>query len=152
MAIAMGSLKNKEIMLIAHNLRRRFRKRGFEGIHDRFLKDEILRASQLEHDRTEEVCIKMDELADKDFTHHMTQAEYFRYKKNLWVSLNKSGNTGPLRNRSDFNDALSTLNHLHQESRERQFRPMPFWKYQQWHQSSSSSSSWWQWSDSWWSS
>ena len=46
----------------------------------------------------------------------------------------------------------STLNRLHQDSGERQLRPMRFWKYQQWHQSSSSSSSWWQWSDSWWSS
>ena len=49
----------------------------FEGIHDRFLNDPDFRASQLEHDRTEEVCIKMDGLADKDFTHHMTQAEFF---------------------------------------------------------------------------
>ena len=46
--------------------------------------------------------------------------------------------------RSDFNDALSTLNRLHQESGEIQLRPVPFWKSQYWHQSSSSSSSWWQ--------
>ena len=39
------------------------------------------RASQLEHDRDEEVCIKMDELAQKDLSHHMTESEYFRYKK-----------------------------------------------------------------------
>ena len=67
-------------------------------------------------------------------------------------SLKKSGNTGPLRNRSDFNEALSTSNRLHQESGERQLRPMPFWKYQERHPTSSSSSSWWQWSGSWWSS
>ena len=57
---------------------------------------------------------------------------------------------GPLRDRSDFNDALSTLHRLHQESGEEQLRPIPFWKYLRWHSSSSSSSSWWQWSDSWW--
>ena len=51
----------------------------------------------------------MDDLADKDFSHYMTESEYFRYKQNWWISLNKSGNTGPLRNRSDFNEALSTL-------------------------------------------
>ena len=39
-----------------------------------------------------------------------------------WISLNKSGNTGPLRNRSDFNGALSTLSRLHQESGERQLQ------------------------------
>ena len=137
---------------VAHNLKKRCIKRLFKGIHDRFLNDPDFRASQLEHDRTEEVCIKMDELAEKDFSHHMTQAEYFRYKKNWWISLNNSGRSRPMRDRSDFNDLLSTLNHLHQESGERQLRPVPFWKYQYWHQSSSSSSSWWQRSDSWWSS
>ena len=42
------------------------------------LNDPEFRASQLEHDRDEEVCIKMDELAQKDFRHHLTRAEYFR--------------------------------------------------------------------------
>ena len=46
----------------------------------------------------------------------MTESEYFRYRQNWWISLNKSENTGPLRNRSDFNEALSTLNRLHQET------------------------------------
>ena len=137
---------------IAHNLRKRCIKRTFQGIHHRFVNDPEFRASQLEHDRNEEVCIKMDGLAQKDFRHHMTQAEYFRYRKNWWASLNNSRTSRPLRDRSDFNEALSTLHHLHQESGERQLRPVPFWKYQYWHQSSSSSSSWCQWSDSWWSS
>ena len=127
-------------------------KKHFKGIHDRFLRDPTFRESQLEHYRNEEVCIQMDELAQKDFSYHLTQAEYFRYRKNWWISLNNSGKTGPLRDRSDFNDALTTLNRLHQESGERQLRSVPFWKYQNWHQSSSSSSSWWQWSRSWWSS
>ena len=82
-----------------------------------------------EHDRNEEVCIQMDELAQKYFSYHMTQAEYLRYRKNWWISLNDSGRSGPLRDRSDFNDALTTLNRLHQESGERQLRPVPFWKY-----------------------
>ena len=110
-----GKTKEQRDHHIAHNLRKRCIERNFEGIHDRFLNDPEFRASQLEHDRTEEVCIKMDELAEKDFSHHMTQAEYFRYKKNWWISLKKSGNTGPLRNRSEFNDALSTLNHPDQK-------------------------------------
>ena len=84
-----------------------------------FLIDSEFRASQLEHDRDEEVCIKMDELANKNFSHYMMQSEHFRYKQNWWISLKKSGNTGPMRNRSDFNEALSTFNRLHQESGER---------------------------------
>ena len=80
--------------------------RHFQGIHHRFVNDPELRASQLEHDRDEEVCIKMDELAQKDFRHHMTQAEYFRYTRNWWISLNNSRTSGPLKNRSDFNEAV----------------------------------------------
>ena len=152
MAIDMGKIQNKETIILPIILRKRCIKRRFQGIHDRFLNDPEFRASQFEHDRNEEVCIQMDELPQKDYSHHMTQAEYFRYRKNWWISLNNSGRSGPLKDRSDFNDALTTLNRLHQESGERQLRPVPFWKYQYWHQSSSSSSSWWQWSDSWWSS
>ena len=80
----------------------------------------------LEHDRDEDVCLKWDDLAEQDFTNRMSESEYFHYRRNWEVSLNKSGNTcGPLRKRSDFNHALSTLNPLHRESRGQQLRPMP---------------------------
>ena len=145
-----GKTKERKDHFIADNLRRRYRKRGFEGSHDRFLQDEIFRESQLEIDRTEEVSIQMDKDAQKDFTNRITEDEYFRYKKNWWISLNKSGKIGPVRDRSDFDEALSKLNRLHQKSGEAQLRPIPYWKYQQWHPSSSSSStSWWQWNESW---
>ena len=74
-----GKTQEQRDHFVAHNLRRRCKKRGFEGIHDRSLNDEIFGASQLDRDRTEEVCIQMDEIAQKDFSHHMTQGEYFRY-------------------------------------------------------------------------
>ena len=48
--------------------------------------------------------------------------------KNWWISFNKSGKIGPVRDRSDFNEALSKLNRLHQESGEAQLRPSPYWK------------------------
>ena len=147
MATDMGKLPKKEDHH-GQNWKKRCIKKRFKGIHDRFFRDPEFRASQLEHDRDEEVCIKMDDLADKDFSHYITESEYFRYKQNWWISLNKSGDTGPLRSRSDFNEALSALNRLHQESGERQLKPVPFWKYQYLHPSSSSSSSWWQWSGS----
>ena len=73
---------------VAHNLRKRCFKKHFQGIHHHFVNDPEFRASQLEHDRDEEVCIKMDELAQKDFRHQKTQPEYFRYRKNWWISLN----------------------------------------------------------------
>ena len=101
-----GKTKEQRDDHVANNLRKRCIKRQFEGIHDRFLKDEIFRASQLDHDRTKEVCIQMDELAQKDFSHHMTQGEYFRYRKNWWISLNNSGRAERRRGRSDFNGVV----------------------------------------------
>ena len=103
-------------------MRKRCIKRGFEGIHDRFQNDPTFRESQLEIDRTEEVCIQMDKDAQKDFTCRMTEDEYFRYKKSWLISLNKSGKIGPMRNRTDFNEALTKLHRLHQESGEEQPR------------------------------
>ena len=94
----------------------------------------------LEHDRDENVCLKWDDLAGQDFIYRMSETEYFHYRQNWWISLNKSGDQGPLRKRSDFNQALSTLNRLYREVGRRQFRPMPYWKYKQRQPSSSSSS------------
>ena len=131
---------------------KRCKKRGFEGIHDRFLTDPIFRESQLEIDRTEENCIEMDKDAQKDFTFSNDARRVLSIQKELVDLSQYIWKTGPMRDRSDFNDALTKLHRIHQESGEEQFRPIPFWKYQYWHQSSSSSSSWWQWSDSWWSS
>ena len=70
MAIDLARVKDKKtIHHIAHNLRKRCTKRGFKGIHDRFQEDPTFRESQLEIDRTEEVCIQMDKDAQKDFTY-----------------------------------------------------------------------------------
>ena len=137
---------------IALNLRKRCIKRRFQGIHDRFQKDLRFRDSQLRIDRTEEICIQMDEVAQKKKSPIIWRKQSTFDTERGWISLNNSERSGPLTDRSNFNEALTTLNRLHQESGERQLRPVPLWKYQNWHQSSSSSSSWWQWSDSWWSS
>ena len=99
-----------------------------------------------ENKRGEDVCRAWDVLAEQDHTYRMSESEYFHYRQNWWISLNKSGNdTQPVRNRSDFNQALSTLNRLHQEAGGQQLRPMPCWKYKEWKPASSSSSTWWQW-------
>ena len=74
-------------------------------------------------------------------------------QENWWNTLNKSGNdTQPVRKRSDFKQALSTLKRLHQEAGGDQLEPIPYWKYKQWRPASSSSSTCWQWQESWWSS
>ena len=138
---------------IAHNLRKRCTKKGFEGIHDRFQKDLKFRNSQLRVGRTEAKCIQMDEVAKKDFTYRLSSEEYERYKKTWSVSLNTSGRNAPMKLRSDFSEASTKMHRLHRESGEERLAPIPFWQYQKWHPSSSSYSiSWWQWNDHWWSS
>ena len=86
----------------------------------------------------EEVCRAWDVLADEDHSHQMSWEEYFYYKKNRRISLNKSGNdTQPLGKRSGFKQALSTVKHLHQEAGGDQLEPIPHWKYEQWRPASS---------------
>ena len=113
--------ENKEYHL-AHILRKRCIKRQFKGIHDRFLRDHVFRERMIEN-REEDVCRAWDVLAEQDHPYQMSESEYFHYRKNWWISLNKSGNnTQPVRKRSDFNQALSTLNRLHREAGGQQLR------------------------------
>ena len=42
------------------------------GIHDRFIRDEKFHKNMFDIGRTEEMCRKMDELANADHTHHLT--------------------------------------------------------------------------------
>ena len=145
--------ENKEYHLV-HNLKKGCKKRDSKGIHDRFLRDHVLRERMIQHNRDEEVCRAWDVLAEQDHTYRMSEAEYFHYKNKWWLHLNKSGSdTQPLRKCSDFNQALSTLNRLHQEAEGQQLGPIPYWcKYKELRPASSSFSSWWQWRESWWSS
>ena len=97
---------------IAHNARRRCIKKNFKGIHDRFQKDLIYRDSQLRIGRTEEKCIEMDELAQKDFTYRPSTEELKRYQKNWSISLNTSGRNAPMKLQSDFSEALTNMYRL----------------------------------------
>ena len=123
-----GKAPENEEYYLAHNLKKRCIKRDFTGIHDRFLRDHIFRERMLENNRDEDVCRKCDDLAEEDHAYRMSESEYFHYRQNWWISLSESGNTTePMRKRSDFNQALSTLNRLHREAKGRQLRPTPYW-------------------------
>ena len=58
----------------------------------------------------------------------------------------------PLRNRSDFKQARSTLERLQQEAGEEPHVPTYSYKHKQWQLAQSSSSVWWNWQGFWWSS
>ena len=52
------------------------KKKFFQGIHDRFIRDETFRNRMIENGRDEDVCRQWDALADEDHTHHLNPQEY----------------------------------------------------------------------------
>ena len=103
------------------NQLKKCKKKFFQGIHDRFIRDETFRSRVIENDRNEDVCRLMDALADEHHTHHLTSQEYNHYKNNWWLRSNKTGSdTVPVQRRSDFKEALSTLQQLKQRRRSSQ--------------------------------
>ena len=125
----------------ANQLQKRCRKKQYENIHDRFIRDTWLRKTMIELGRSEEVILEMDRLANEDHTHIATEEEIDVYRGNWWIRSNFVGcNTMPIRHRPDFKKALSTLHRL-KKAEDKAY-------YENWSQSSSSS--WWQWQSSWW--
>ena len=51
-----------------------------EGIHDRFLRDQVYRESQLKIGWTEQKCIEIDELATQDHSYRLSREEFKRYQ------------------------------------------------------------------------
>ena len=134
---------------IANQLKK-CKKMDFQGIHDRFVRDEQFRSRMIQIGRTEELCRQMDDLADEDHTHHLTPQECDHYRSNWWLRSNKTGSdTVPVQRRSDFKQALSTLQQLKQKEEGALQTSMNSRRNQQWAQSYSSSS-WWNWQGSWW--
>ena len=56
----------------------------------------VFRERMIENNRDEDVCRAWDVLAEQDHTYRMSESEYFRYKQNWWISLNKSGDQGTI--------------------------------------------------------
>ena len=97
----------------ANQLKKRCKKKYFQGIHDRFIRDPEFRNRMIENHRDEELCRRCDALADEDHTHHLTTQEYSLYKSNWWLHSNKQGsNSMPVTHRPDFKQGLSTLQRL----------------------------------------
>ena len=67
---------------IAHQLKKKCKKKYFQGIHDRFVRDDKFRRNIIEIGRTEDLCRQMDDLANEDHTHCLTPQEVDNYKSN----------------------------------------------------------------------
>ena len=59
----------------AKQLQRRCRKKHYENIHDRFIRDKFFRKTMIELGRSEEIILEMDRLASEDHSHIATQEE-----------------------------------------------------------------------------
>ena len=124
----------------AKQLQKRCRKKQYENIHNRFIRDTWFRKTMIELGRSQEVILEMDRLANEDHSHIATEEEIDVYRGNWWIRSNLvDSDTMPIRHRPDFKKALSTL-----------YRPKKSEgnaHYENWSQSSSS---WWQWQNTWW--
>ena len=124
----------------ANQLQRRCRKKKYENIHDRFIRDKFFRKTMIELGRSEEITLEMDRLASEDHSHIATQEEIEVYRGNWWIRSNVVNfDTMPTRRQPDFKKALSTLHRLKKAEDKTH--------YENWSQSSSS---WWQWQTNWW--
>ena len=124
----------------ANQLQRRCRKKKYDNIHDRFIRDTFFRKTMIELGRSEEVILEMDRLASEDHSHIATQEEIDVYRGNWWIRSNVVNfDTMPTRRQPDFKKALSTLYRLKKAEDKKH--------NENWSQSSSS---WWQWQTTWW--
>ena len=83
-------------------------KRGFTGIHDRFLRDHVLRKRMLEHDRNEDVCFDWDDHLPKVRIRMLS----LQAKIGGSLSISPEAMQNQWEKRSDFNQAFSTLKPL----------------------------------------
>ena len=65
----------------ADQLKKKCKKKFFQGIHDRFIRDETFRNRMIVNGRDEDVCRQRDVLADEDHTHHLTPQEILPLQK-----------------------------------------------------------------------
>ena len=113
----------------ANQLQKKCRKKRYENIHDRFIRDKFFRKTMIELGRSEEIILEMDRLASEDHN-----------RGNWWIRSNFVGSDAmPVRRQPDFKKALWTLYRLKKAEDKKH--------NENWSQSSSS---WWQWQTTWW--
>ena len=128
----------------AHQLAKKCRKKGYESIYDRYIRDKAFRSAMIDHSRTEQMIIEMDKLANEDHSYKASKAEIEFYRGNWWLHSNVARvDSMPVRYEPEFKSALSTMQRLKRAEDKK--------KQEATAQPSSSSSSW-HWHSSWWES
>ena len=128
----------------ANQLAKKCRKKKYDSIHDRFIRDKTFRKPMIEVGRSEQMIIEMDKLASEDHTYKASKEEIGFYRGNWWIHTNEAHvDSVPTRYEPEFKSALSTMHRLKRAEDKRSKK--------HWHKTSSSSSSW-HWHTSWWES
>ena len=92
----------------ANQLARRCRKKKYDSIHDRFIRDKTFRKAMIEVGRSEKIIKEMDQLASENHTYKATRAEIDVYRGNWWIHSNVANfDSVPTRHQPDFKKALS---------------------------------------------
>ena len=97
----------------AHQLAKKCRKKGYESIYDRYIRDKAFRSAMIEHSRTEQVILEMDKLANEDHSYKVSKEEIEFHRGNWWLHSNVARvDTMPVRHEPGFKEALSTMQRL----------------------------------------
>ena len=59
----------------AHQLAKKCRKKKYDSIHDRYIRDKAFRKAMIDHGRTEQIIIEMDKLEKEDHTYTASREE-----------------------------------------------------------------------------
>ena len=87
----------------ANQLQRKRRKKKYDSIHDRLIRDKTFRKAMIELGSSEKIILKMDQFASENHTHVATRAEIDVYRGNWWIRSNVVNfDTMPTRHQPDF--------------------------------------------------
>ena len=94
----------------ANQLAKKCRKKEYDSIHDRYIRDKAFRKAMIEIGRTEQMIVEMDKLANEDHTYKASREEIEFYRGNWWIHSNLARvDSIPTRYEPEFKSALSTM-------------------------------------------
>ena len=97
----------------ANQLAKKCRKKEYDSIHDRYIRDKAFRKAMIEIGRTEQMIVEMDKLANEDHSYKASKEEIEFYRGNWWIHSNLARvDSIPTRYEPEFKSALSTMQRL----------------------------------------
>ena len=109
----MGKAPGCKDYFSSNQLAKQCRKKKYDSIHDRYIRDKTFRKAMIEVGRSEKIIKEMDQLASENHTYKATKAEIDVYRGNWWIHSNVANfDSVPTRHQPDFKKALSTMHRL----------------------------------------